>query len=465
MEDPSPVPPTPDELVNIGSGYYHQQRFDVARLHYDAALVKDPDHNTALQNLSSALMTGNLLQAAEWTARRAIRDRTDNLGARINLSAALNSQGRFAEAETEIDKIISEDDTIPAVWHNKGLVLNHQARLAEAVIAYDKALTLSSTAPALRNMILSDRALALLGLGQVTEGCKAYEVRWENKLYKSKCWELGIPQWRGEDLLGKSLILHHEQGFGDGIMLIRLLIHFAHLGAEVIVAVPGPLIELFRNNLVFPIGRVIEWNDEKELRALCVDYHVPMLAALGLLGLEPEKISDKPYISAIPFPDLGPLGYRIGLCWASGDHSFALAHRRRYVPLELFFPLTGIPGVRLVSLQKDGPAKDILNLGAESFIFDPMNKCADFSDTASVIAGLDLVISVDSAVAHLAGAMGKPVLMLGPYVRCWRWWDEISGWPWYRDFLIFKQQIYGDWKLPISQIIRHVNRLVPDKSR
>ncbi len=146
---------------------------------------------------------------------------------------------------------------------------------------------------------------------------------------------------------------------------------------------------------------------------------------------------------------------RVGICWESGDHSPALRRRIRTVPLELFFPISEIPGVRLVSLQKSNAQSDILRLGAETFIFDPMSQVEDFYDTASIIQSLDLVISVDSAVAHLAGALGKPTLMLGPFTRCWRWWDETTGLPWYRNFEIIQQENPWDWKMPM-QIVKAV---------
>jgi len=107
----------------------------------------------------------------------------------------------------------------------------------------------------------------------------------------------------------------------------------------------------------------------------------------------------------------------------------------------------------LISLQKGDPEKDILNLGAESFIFDPMPRCEDWEDTASVVAGLDLIISVDSAVAHIAGAMSKPCIMLSPFTRCWRWWNIPNGLPWYNNMTILKQEEKGSWETAMAEAI------------
>ncbi len=451
-----------DELCDIGTRFFMERRADVARLYFDAALLKEPDHPRALHNLSSSLIQGNLLHAAESVARRALKlGNPDHPGVLMNLTAALNGLGRFDEVIEGTDQILREmpstDPRLPSVWHNRGLVLNHLQRLDEAIEAYNKALILTNS-PEQRNMVLSDRALAILSQGRVVEGCREYKVRWANRLYKSKVWELGVPEWQGEDLQGKKLILQHEQGFGDGIMLVRLVPKLLELGAQVVLAVPGPLVELFTSHVPWSGVPVYEWNeDEDAMRELGADYQVPMLSALGLLGHSPSTIESTPYLQAqADQGNLGPAGFRVGLCWASGYHSFALAIRRRYVPLHLFFPLAEIPGVRLVSLQKDEPSKDILNMGAESFIHDAMARCGDFADTARVIAGLDLVISVDSAVVHLAGALGVPCLMLGPYVRCWRWWNEVTGWPWYKDFEILKQSEWGKWDKEMGQVMELV---------
>jgi tetratricopeptide (TPR) repeat protein len=459
------APKSADELVDIGTAFYMQRRPDVARLYFDAALLKDPDHGRALHNISSALIQGHLLDAALSTARRALNRGLDDNGIMMNITAALNGLGRFEEVLAGTNEIIRNmpptDPRLPAVLHNRGLVFNHLERLNDAIASYDKALVLTDVEEQ-RNLILSDRALALLGMGRIKDGCRAYEVRWDNRLHKCKVWELGIPQWQGENLSGKKIILQHEQGFGDGIMLGRLAPAIRATGAEVILAVPNQLIELFKNHTLWSPTQVFDWeNDFEELLALKADYHVPMLTALGLLGFEPQNISPEPYLRADPeYSNLGPGGFRIGICWASGYHSFALNIRRRYVPLNLLFSLAEIPKVRLVSLQKDEPSKDILNLGAESFIHDSMAKCVDFADTAKVVAGLDLVISVDSAIVHLAGALGIPTIMLGPYVRCWRWWGGRTGWPWYKNFKIFPQESFTSWDGTMERVVREVSAIV-----
>jgi hypothetical protein len=450
--------PSVEELLNRGVGFHEQGNIEAARLHYDGALLSQPDHPAALMNLSAALLSGRMDYAALSVSNRAISLAPDNLGAYINKAGALYALGHF-EAALEINQeILAKDPNIAGVWHNSGIVNSYMNEFENALRLYDKALTLPMSPPA-EQMVRSDRALSLLSLGRLKEGIEAYRVRWE-KLYKPKVWQLGIPIWWDCDLRGARLLVHHEQGFGDGIMLCRFLPMLKELGiSDLVVAAPEELRDLFE-----PFGYPVEdWNDEVSLREHNCSCFMPMLDILGALELTPDMISSDRYIRAsTPKFKLGPDGFRVGICWSSGDHGFAISHRRRYVPLEKFFPLAEIPGVRLVGLQKGHPEKDILNLGAESFIFDPMPRCGNFAQTAQVIQGLDLVISVDSAIAHLAGALGKPCWMLGPYARCWRWWEGMSGSPWYENFNIYTQGTYNNWDIPMNTVIEDMQVMAAD---
>jgi hypothetical protein len=188
-----------------------------------------------------------------------------------------------------------------------------------------------------------------------------------------------------------------------------------------------------------------------------IDYHSPMLSVMRWLGYEkPEQISAKPYLTAkaeapITLPNTK---IKIGICWASGDHTPALRDRRRLVPLPLFLPLLDDPNISLIALQKGGDEKDIIAYGLESIVFDFHHKLEDWQDTANTIMCLDLVISVDSAVAHLACALGKPCVMLSPHTRCWRWWGIKSGWPWYERMVIYPQERDGTWDRPMAEAIK-----------
>ena len=250
--------------------------------------------------------------------------------------------------------------------------------------------------------------------------------------------------------------MHHEQGFGDSIMLSRFLPALMLRGAHVTVVVPEELRSLFALN--FPFIRVISFEHESLDGELHFDYHTPMLSMMRHLGvLQLSDISDKPYLRTTGALSWKlPPGFKIGLCWASGNHGPALAERRRMVPVTSFLPLLKVPGISSVSLQKGKETKDLVDNGLEGLVFDASPRIEDFADTAAVIDKLDLVISVDSAVAHLAGAMGKPVLMLAPYTRCWRWWrtNEGSGQPWYGMMKILPQEKNGSWAAAADSAVR-----------
>lgn len=452
MDQETPNKPSAMELNLKGFQFHRSGNIEAARFHYDAALMIDPNHYHAMGNLAGVLMSGRLNLAALSLAKKAMAlgNGIDH-AAHVNYAAVLYELGRYEEAYVKIREVVERMPESAGCWHNLGLISAHLGRHIEAEKAYDRSLALIPT----NTNVMSDRALGIMaqGEGQFSRGIKEYEIRWnpgekyQMPLFKPPIWNTKVKQWKGEDIKGKKLLLMHEQGFGDSLMLIRFIKEVEALGADVAIACPAVLVKLFDQFHV----PVFDWMDESLDENSC-DYFVPLLSLCGVLDIEPSKIKSDPYLD-VPATDdkLGHDGYKVGICWSSGDHGFALLHRRRYIPLPLFFPLFELPDVRLISLQKDQPEKDIMNQGAESFIYNPMPACEDFYDTARVIKKLDLVVAVDSAVAHLASAMGKPVIMLGPYVRCWRWWSRGNGLPWYKNFKIITQRKVGDWSEAMAE--------------
>lgn len=443
-----------EQLNSLGADYHRKGNIPAARLHYTAALLVDPEHSFALQNLSGTLFSSHQNRAALTVANRAIMVDPNNAYAYANRAAALIHLGKFDSAVAEFERVIRMLPDDAGVLHNYALLQYMRGNSIRATKLLKRSLELQ---PDKGDDDYRDGDLAIFALSRdLQEGLELYDSRWKN-LFKSRAWELGVPEWRGEDLQGKHLLFHHEQGYGDGIMLLRFVCDLEALGATVTVAVPKDLIRLAE----CVVSRVVEWKSDYPSE---FDYHVPMLSALRWLKVNKNTISSAPYLTAVPFGhSLGASGkLKVGICWASGDHGPETRPRRRVIDLDRFFPLAEIPGVRLISLQKGEDQKDILNLGAESFIFDPMGRVEDFYDTASVISELDLVACVDSAVAHLAGALGKPVIMLGPYTRCWRWWGITNGLPWYENFRIFSQSDPKSWDTPMRRLERTIRTMVED---
>jgi len=428
-----------NELYITGTQHHHSGNVEAARLHYLAALHIEPKHPYVLQNLSAALTFMDKYEMAYSIARRAIKVQPDNWFSLSNYGIAACHLGNYDEAREVMEKVLSHIGDNASLWHNYGLVHYMDGNTAESLKAFTKSLDLDPN----NNVVKFDHALSLLGLQKIDEGLKCFESRW-HKIYQSPISEMGIAEWQGEDLNGKNIIVHHEQGFGDSLMFCRYLKALYSQGATVTVTVPPELIELFSHN--FPHVHVIDWKDEK-IRPEDYDFHSPLMSVWRWLRYQGNKgFGPHKYLTADKTDVKLPIENKIGICWASGDHGPALRRRRRHVPLELFIPMTEIDGIRLISLQKGGAEKRIVDLGLESIIFDPMAMIEDFYGTAKLINELDAVVSVDSAVAHLAAAMGKPVIMLGPYTRCWRWWGENNGTPWYDNFLIEKQSRDGTWK-------------------
>lgn len=422
-----------------------------ARLHFLAALGIDPDFVPALANLGNSLADAGMLPAALAATGRAVRLAPGATATRNNLANMMMRANLHDAALAQCLRLAEEAPEDPVTWHNLALLRYRIGDYAEALDAINRALALMPGSQGMR----SDRSHMLLALGRLGDGLEAYEARWYSLTHLSP-WDHHWPEWQGEDLAGKTILFHSEQGFGDAIMLARLAPELALRGARVTMAVPAALVRLLAMQEWPGVDVVALETFDAGDASPRFDFHTPMFGALRWLGYaRPEDIRPAPYLRA-PAQDDGRLpieldGLRsgrrnIGICWASGKWNLDTALRRS-IPLILFLPMASIPGVRLWSLQKGEDAEgDIDRIGAAGLIGDLTPRLADWADTAAFIRQLDLVIAVDTAVAHLAGAMGKPIWMLSPFTRCWRWWGAADGTmaPWYAGRL-FPQRAPGDW--------------------
>lgn len=435
-----------EELTNIGSRAYSEAKFDVAYMHYLAAILADDKNFKAWMNLGAVLSNMQKSVASEIACRRALALDPGDTGKINNLGNSLVQQRRYAEGIELFKKVLADRPDDAGVHHNISIAYHGMERFDLALEHLERSVELRGNVYSNRN----DLAMTELALGQLQKGLIDFEIRWAT-LYKSAVWDSGIAEWRGEALHGKNIIVHHEQGFGDSIMLARFITELQALGGLVTIAMPRELIRLFEFN--FPNCKVLAWDEA--VNASDFDYHCPMLSLIRWLNYqEPDQIASGPYFKApkaFAFEAKGLI--KVGLCWASGDHGYQLSKRRRVVDLEKFLPLAANHNVRLYALQKGKEAKDIEYTGSHAMVFDALALAEDFADTADVIAQMDVVISVDSAVAHLAAAMGKPVIMLSPFPRCWRWWQETDGMPWYRDMAIVQQDIGGSWDDAVAEAL------------
>lgn len=432
------------ELQSRGNQLHQNGDVDGARLHYIGAMYMVPWDSTPVGNLCAMLYKQRHFEAAIAAGRRALALNPKDMSAKMNLANGLASTGRISEALLHCRDVLKEHPKFGPGWFNYGQILYRDNRFPEAQAAFAKAIGLGFA-----NLdVANDYGMSLLAQGEIDRGLQAWEVRWES-LLKYPVWDSGIPEWKGEDLDGKRIFVHHEEGFGDSLMLIRFI---KQLRGDVTVGCPSALRRLFEANFDVKFANIEETPNKDDF-----DYHTPMLSMIRYLGVRPDNIHASPYLKWEHVGKNIPGKFKVGIVWTSGDHGEELRLRRRQVPLELFLEIAEKPKVQLVSLQVGADA-DIPTLGAEGLIFDPSAALKDFAHTAEIINALDLVVAVDTSVAHLAGAMGKPVIMLGPYTRCWRWWSDTNGSPWYNDFKIIKQSQDGSWGAAMKRTVREVEK-------
>jgi len=304
-----------------------------------------------------------------------------------------------------------------------------------------------------------DRAVALLKAGHLLEGWAAYE--WRHGLERAQAGPT-LPKVRYlDDLEGHTILIDHEAGFGDTIQFLRYARLLTEMGARIVLRAPPELARLMRGQ--DGIAEVVTGDGLPRF-----DYRCPVNSLPYVFDTSMETIptADGVYLTA----DRGliaewaarlPPGPRVGLVWAgaprSDDPEAQALDQRRNLPFRMLLPLTVTPGVSFVSLQT-GPARSQIAGG----IHDPMGAARDFADTAAIIANLDAVISVDTAVAHLAGAMGKPVFLLDRYDNCWRWLYGRGDSPWYPTLMIFRQAQPGDWLGPVTQAAETLEEFFPE---
>ena len=375
-----------------------------------------------------------------------LRDAPDS-PATFNLRGmALAETGRFKDAARCFDSAARLDPSVAGSWANLGMMFKIEGRFDDALAAYDRAIARANGDPTIK----MNRAIALLHAGRWEEAWADYDWRLNRPgLPPVSIAPLPPPLPSGARRDGQRIVVWHEEGFGDSLQFARFLPMLVALGAEVTVSVPAPLVRLFRG---MP-GIAVVQSGEGPLPSH--DYQCPFFCLLRAFGTTVRTVPGAPYLRADPALSrvwAGRLprdGLRAGLVWAGGARpwlqGFTSFDRCRSVSLAAFAPLAAVRGVRFVSLQAGTSAAQGQEPPAGMELLDPMESVHDFADTAAIVDNLDVVISVDTSVAHLAGAMGKPVFLLDRYDNCWRWLHGRSDTPWYPSMTIFRQPRPGDW--------------------
>ncbi len=350
-----------------------------------------------------------------------------------NFGALLRKTKDFDGSRAAYRRSLALDPGGRGAWYNLGNLEKETGRLDDATLAYRRALRIEPE----RAETHWNLALSLLAAGRLEEGFAEYEWRWRYDGFPSRRRNFPQPQWDGSPLAGRTLLVHAEQGLGDHIQFARFVPGLARQDGRVILECHEPLLKLFRQfeDRVEVVERLKQPDD--------FDVHLPLLSAplaLGARGFEDVPVA--PWIEApdieVDLPGAGPGELAVGIVWA-GNPGFS-DDRQRSPGLRWFLPFLDKPGLRLYSLQKgDGEAQlrdappELVRLGA------------DFHDTAAIMKRLDLVVSSDTSIPHLAGALGVPLWLALSHNPDWRWMRGRDDSPWYPTARLFRQRSPGDW--------------------
>jgi tetratricopeptide (TPR) repeat protein/ADP-heptose:LPS heptosyltransferase len=444
-----------DAYNNIGNAYREKGQFDQAIIYCKKALQFNPNFADAYNNLGYALHEKEQFNDAISYYQKALKLNPQMADAYNNLGLALQRLGQTDEAITYYQKALSIDNNFSDAYNNLGLAYHDKGQIEEALRQYQKALKIKpdSVFPHW-NMSLS-----LLLSGNFAEGWKEYEWRWKTKYSMPR--NFSQPLWDGTDINGKTILLHGEQGFGDSIQFIRYAPLVAARGAQIIIECQKELVSLLKTAAC--VEQVIAHGDPLPE----FDVHCPLMSLPLVFNTNPGTIPAQiPYLHADKksvqrwkekLLSDGP-NVKIGLAWA-GRPTHTM-NRFRSLNLNTFAPLTRIHNADYYSLQKGNESEQAINPPQRMRLINHTSDLIDFADTAALIQNLDLVISVDTAVAHLAGALGKPVWTLLPFSPDWRWMLKREDSPWYPTMRLFRQQKPGEWELVISKIMEALNRFL-----
>jgi tetratricopeptide (TPR) repeat protein len=450
-------PILPEPWSDLGEALRKSGQIDAAVAACEQAVLLNPEYAQGHAHLGKALYEQHELDGAIEHYRRAI-GLADSAEARNNLGAALHARRDWDGAIEEYQRAIAMQPAYAEAYNNLGSAFKRKGASDEAVAAFEKALELQPRYGAAHwNM-----AHMLLLRGEFARGWREYEWRWQTEEIKPARNLSSRPMWDGGPLQGRRILLHAEQGLGDAIHFVRYVPEVARRGGRIILAVHGELHRLLQTT--WPAGSgtgaaIEQWVAPEQIPpehdVQCALMSLP-LAFQTTLETIPSRT---PYLAADAEMTKqwrarlsGEKRLKVGVAWA-GRRTYQRDVERSISP-EKFAPLAEIPGVAWVSLQKGeagNPPMQLLNWTEE---------LGDMADTAALVENLDLVVSVDTAVGHLAGALGKPVWLLLPLAPDWRWMLERSDSLWYPTMRLFRQKTMGDWTSAIGEVGEALQELI-----
>jgi tetratricopeptide (TPR) repeat protein/precorrin-6B methylase 2 len=465
----------------LGWACYLTGRLADAETAMRRAVEIEPENSVGHFGIGAMLQDMKRHAEAAGFLERAVDAQPANILYLINLAACYFDLENFGACEATLRRAVAADKSSALAWNNLGVVLSRQERLDEAIEAYWCAERLERDTGAdaanfvhfcidLREAGNTREALelyesrlpdypnptaqaqyahALLGAGRLSEGWSHMEYRWLVEPLNSARLKSGGPVWCGQDLRGKTILLRGEQGFGDCIQFLRYAPAVKALGATVCLIVTPGFEKIAR--LCPGVDTVLEMGSTIDF-----DYYIPLMSLPRVMGTDIDSIpADIPYLRAATqdvskwAPRFAPDGMlKVGLSWAGSPGH--LRDRYRSIALRQLSELSEVSGVRFHSLQKGRAAEEVAS-GAMPLV-DLGPDLVDLCDTAAVIEQMDLLICVDTSVAHLAGALGKPVWVMLPQPADWRWLEEREDSPWYPTMRLFRQRVRRDWAEVIGRV-------------
>lgn len=435
--------------ANTDMGIRHVQRGDPAKAitFFTAACAGETENPKNWINLGNAqLMARDLTEAVE-SYERALTTSPNEIDAFIGAATALRHLTQFEDAERHARAAVAVRPNDPVTLNLLGTILRESGKLDEAMSAFDAALEIAPNDP----NALTNRAMLLLLLGDLAHGFQQYDARLQHPSFRLSWPRIDRPVWDGSIDRDKSLIIYGEQGFGDTIQAARFVHQVKERVGKIHFAVQPELAGLFK--AMDPEVHIVESGD----RLSNIDMLTMAMSLPGTLGIDSnERISGAPYLTA-PAPteamtqrltDLN--GLKVGINWRGSKMHKEDA--KRSVTLDIVRPIFDALGSPAVSLAFGD------NAPCPPELLDVSDLVKDFSDSAALIAGLDLIISVDTATVHLAGALGVPCWLMLPAVPDWRWQLTGETTPWYDSLTLFRQPSPGDWKSVISHILTKLKK-------
>ncbi|HUI22507.1 MAG TPA: tetratricopeptide repeat protein [Methylocella sp.] len=439
-----------EALIDRGNLLYCLERHSEALASYDDALAKEPGRADILNNRGSALLLLGRLQEAGADFDEALRIAPAVPEAWLNRGNLFLKLQEPEAALAAFDKAITLRPRYVEALCGRAVALKYLERLDEALDAFDTALACDPASAHVNN----NKGALLLLCGDFERGLELYEYRWNASRRLIHALAHPTPEWNGEDLGGRSIAVFDELGFGDAIQFARYLPILARRGARVSFFCRRRLHRLFEG-----LGTQIKFSDEVDAKE-CFDYQIALSslprAVKTRLATIPAPLS---YLSAErPLAQkwaarLGSHGFKIGICWRGNQN--VNADPARSIPLSCFAKLARIDDVRLISIQELGSDTDAASLPCLITLGENFDSGPDaFIDTAAIMQNLDLIVTCDTSIAHLAGALGRPVFVLLKQVPDWRWLLDREDSPWYPSMRLFRQKQRGNWDEVFDRVVQ-----------